>query len=71
MTRGRLVVMAHADALTVAEAADELGLDGASTYALIFGRRLAFEQAANGRILVPRAAVDRYRAQREPHQTSA
>lgn len=54
--------MAEADTLTVAQAADELGLSGSEVYALVFARRLGFTEAANGRILVPRAALDRYQA---------
>jgi len=52
--------MAEADRLTVAQAADEFGLSGSEVYALVFARRLGFTEATNGRILVPRAALDRY-----------
>lgn len=56
------MAMVEAAALTVSEAADELGLDGADVYELIFTQALAFTQAANGRILVPRQALDDFRA---------
>lgn len=54
--------MVEAPALTVREAADELQLDGSEVYGLIFAHALGFTQAVNGRILVPRQALDDYQA---------
>jgi excisionase family DNA binding protein len=52
--------MAGAHPLTILEVARELQIDAAEVYELVFSQQLGFTQAANGRILVPRDALDEY-----------
>lgn len=64
--------MSAAETLTVLEAAEELGFDPADVYGLVFSKALGFSQAPNGRILIPRAALDEYlrNAAVRPHSSA-
>jgi hypothetical protein len=54
------------DAVPVWKAAELLHLTIADVYDLVFSRRLASIESATGRRLVPRAAIDDFRAQQRP-----
>jgi len=70
-TTGSVAAMTQTEMLTVAEVAQDLGLDAAEVYRLIFGHDMATEPAENGRLLVSRAALEDFRRRSDqPHTTA-